>query len=174
MSAAEYHRAADGRVLAMVIRADFDDFESFPPTFDTAAEREWLERHYSVASAERERATKAHLTPDRLPLQMTVLNRPAGAIVKPHYHLNEGAASSETRHQVMVCLVGRARIGIFAKEGPHVADVELAAGDTILMSEGHSIETLEDPTRLLEIKQGPMPANPFDDNVAIAEQEDDA
>jgi hypothetical protein len=171
MSTAEFHRAADGRTLAMVIRADFDDFASFPPTFETAEEREWLERHYRVGSAELERTTKAHLTPDELPLQMTLLNRPSGALVKPHYHINEGAPQSETRHQVMVCLTGRARIGIFAKEGPHVADVELAAGDTILMYEGHSIETLEDGTRLLEIKQGPMPANPFDDNVAITTEE---
>jgi hypothetical protein len=171
MSTAEMHRAADGRPLAMVVRHDFDDFTSFPPTFDTQAEREWLQEHYRVASPELERTTKAHLTPDELPLQMTLLNRPAGAFVKPHYHVNEGAAELDTRHQVMVCLTGRARIGIFAKEGDHVTDVDLDAGDLILMYEGHSIETLEDGTRLLEIKQGPMPANPFDDNVPIDSKE---
>jgi hypothetical protein len=169
MSKAEIYRASDGRALALVVRADFDDFRSYPPTFATAEERAWLREHYRVASPELERDTKAHLTDDALPLQVTLLNRPAGAFVKPHYHVNEGSARSDTRHQVMVCLSGRARIGIFATEGEHVADVELGAGDLALLYEGHSIETLLDGTRLVEIKQGPMPANPFDDNVPIPE-----
>ncbi len=167
MSEVELYRAPGGRPVAMVVRSDFDSFGSHPPTFATDEERTWLQEHYRVTSPELERETKAHLTPDELPLQLTVLNRPAGAFVKPHYHVNEGAAPSETRHQVMVCLSGSARIGIFAKDGPHVADVDLAAGDFALLYEGHSIETLEDGTRLLEIKQGPMPADPFADNVPV-------
>jgi hypothetical protein len=154
----------------MVVRHDFDDFGSHPPTFATDAERAWLKEHYRVASPELERETKAHLTPDELPLQVTILNRPAGSFVKPHYHTNEGPPASETRHQVMVCLSGSARVGIYAREGTHVADVELRSGDLALLYEGHSIETLEDGTRLLEIKQGPMPSDPFADNVPIGEK----
>ena len=168
MSDVEFYRASDGRPVAMVVRSDFDAFASHPPTFATEEERSWLAEHYRVASPELERETKAHLTPDELPLQITVLNRPAGAFVKPHYHVNDGPPGGETRHQVMACLAGSARIGIFAKEGPHVADVDLEQGDFALLYEGHSIETLADGTRLLEIKQGPAPANPFDDNVPIA------
>jgi hypothetical protein len=37
------------------------------------------------------------------------------------------------------------------------------------MYEGHSIETLEDGTRLLEVKQGPMPADPRADNVPLGD-----
>jgi hypothetical protein len=168
VSRAEVFHAPAGHPIAMVVRHDFDDFGSHPPTFVTQEERAWLAEHYRVESPELERETKAHLTPDELPLQLTILNRPAGAFVKPHYHVNEGAAASETRHQVMVCLSGAVRIGLFAREGPHVADVELGAGDFALLFEGHSIETLVGGTRLLEIKQGPMPANAFDDNVPIA------
>lgn len=171
MSGVEMHRATDGRPVAMVVRSDFDDFAAHPPTFETEAEREWLREHYRVASPELERTTKAHLTGDDLPLQVTVLNRPAGAFVKPHYHVNDEPPEVDTRHQVMVCLTGRARIGIFAREGDHIADADLAAGDFALLYEGHSIETLEDGTRLLEIKQGPMPSNPFDDNVPIETKE---
>ena len=168
MSSAEFLNAPDGRVVAMVVRSDFGDFELFPPTFATDEERAWLAEHYRVQSPELERETKAHLTPDELPLQITILNRPAGAFVKPHFHVNDGPPGGETRHQVMVCLAGSARIGIYAKEGPHVGDVELTTGDFALLYEGHSIETLTDGTRLLEIKQGPAPTNPFDDNVPIA------
>jgi hypothetical protein len=167
MSKAEFHHAADGRPLAMVVRADFDDFAAHPPTFENEEERRWLERYYRVSGPEVERDTKAHLTDDALPLQLTVLNRPRGAYVKPHYHTNDRATESATRHQVMVCVAGRARIGVFAKEGDHIVDVELGTGDLVLLYEGHSIETLEDGTRLLEIKQGPMPEDPFADNVAL-------
>jgi hypothetical protein len=156
----------------MVVRRDFDDFASHPPTFATEAERDWLGQHYRVASPELERETKAHLTADDLPLQVTVLNRPAGAFVKPHWHLNERPPESATRHQVMVCLAGSVRIRVFAREGDHVADVVLEGGDLALLHEGHSIETLEDGTRLLEIKQGPMPDDPFADNVPLPALED--
>jgi hypothetical protein len=160
-------QALDGRIVGMLVPHDFDDFESHPPTFETEAEREWLRRHYRVESPELERQTKAHVTKDELPLQITILARPAGAYVKPHWHRNEQSPSSETRHQVMICAGGRARVGLFTKEGEHVHDVVLDSGDLLLMYEGHSIETLDDGTRLLEIKQGPMPADPFGDSIAI-------
>jgi hypothetical protein len=163
----EYFRAADGTPVGLLIPHDFDDFEAHPPTFETDEEREWLKANYRVQSPEQERRTKAHITPDELPLQITILQRPAGSLVKPHWHLNERPPTTETRHQVMICSSGSARIGLFTKGGDHVADVVLAPGDLLLMYEGHSIETLEDGTRLLEIKQGPMPENPFGDMLAI-------
>ena len=98
-----------------------------------------------------------------------MLNRPAGAFVNPHYHTNERSPQTATRHQVMVCLGGAARIGLFATDGDHVEDVELAPGDIALLYEGHSIETLEDGTRLVEVKQGPMPPNPLDDDVSLGQ-----
>ena len=55
----------------------------------------------------------------------------------------------------MICQRGSARIGVFARDGPHAADIVLRAGDLVLLHEGHSVETLEDGTRLIEIKQGP-------------------
>lgn len=174
MSTADFYQASDGRVIAMVARSDFDDFGSYPPTFESDEERDWLRQHYRVESPDLERQTKAHLTEDELPLQMTVLNRPSGAFVKPHYHVNERPPQSETRHQVMVCLSGSARIGLFAKEGDHLGDVTLESGDFALLYEGHSIETLQDGTRLLEVKQGPMPPDPYADNVAIEVSEERA
>jgi len=149
VSGVQFYNAADGRPVGMLVPRDFDDFESHRPTFETEEEREWLKSYYRVESPELERRTKAHITDDDLPLQITVLARPAGAFVKAHWHRNEAPPTSETRHQVMVCVAGSARVGLFAKEGDHVADVVLEAGDMLLMYEGHSIETLEDGTRLL-------------------------
>jgi hypothetical protein len=163
----EYFRAGDERPIGLLVPRDFDDFESHAPTFETDEEREWLKSFYRVESPELERRTKAHITADELPLQITVLERPSGAFVKPHWHLNEGPPDVATRHQVMVCASGSARVGLFTKEGDHVADVVMTAGDLLLMYEGHSIETLENGTRLLEIKQGPMPRDPFGDSIAL-------
>ena len=168
MSGVEFCNASDGRPLAMIVRRDFDDFESHPPTFATEEERDWLQRHYRVGSPELERQTKAHLTNEGLPLQITVLQRPAGTFVKPHWHVNDRAAETPSRHQVMLCLSGSAWIGVYAREGPHATDVVLRAGDLILLYEGHSVETLEDGTRLIEVKQGPTPDDPFADNIPIA------
>ena len=171
MNGVEYFRAAGGRLIGLLVPHDFDDFESHPPTFETDEEREWLKSFYRVKSPELERRTKAHITADELPLQITVLQRPAGSFVKPHWHLNERPPDVETRHQVMFCAGGSARVGLFTKEGDHVADVVMAPGDLLLMCEGHSIETLEDGTRLLEIKQGPMPQDPFGDSIALELEE---
>jgi hypothetical protein len=167
MSKAETYRTPSGRCIALVVRRDFDDFASWPPTFATERERQWLADHYSVASPDLERSSKAHLTANELPLQLTILDRPSGSLVKPHYHTNDRAPDSDTRHQVMVCIAGSARIGLFSRQGEIVGDVVLSAGDLALLYEGHSIETLEDGTRLLEVKQGPLPNDPLEDNVAL-------
>lgn len=161
------YRTAGGRTVGLLVPHDFDAFAAHPPTFDTEEEREWLKAFYRVESPELEQRTKAHITADELPLQLTILQRPAGAFVKPHWHRNDAPPAGETRHQVMICASGSARVGLFSKEGEHVADVELAPGDLLLMYEGHSIETLVDGTRLLEIKQGPMPDDPFGDSIAL-------
>jgi hypothetical protein len=168
MTGVQFFNAPDGRPIGMLVPHDFDDFESHRPTFETDEEREWLKSYYRVESPDLERRTKAHITDDDLPLQVTVLARPAGAFVNPHWHRNEAPPAGETRHQVMVCMSGSARVGLFAKEGAHVADVVLGPGDLLLMYEGHSIETLEDGTRLIEVKQGPMPEDPFGDSIALA------
>ena len=64
-----------------------------------AREKKHLAAAYQV-QAEREAATKAHLTDDELPLQITVLARDPGAKVHPPYHTNEQPAQSATRHMV--------------------------------------------------------------------------
>ena len=47
---------------------------------------------------------------------------------------------------------------VVKEPGSHVADVLIKRDDLILMCEGHSIEFVDEGTKLLEIKQGPFPA----------------
>ena len=107
------------------------------------------------------------MTPDEWPLQVILLNRGPGAITQPHYHANDGPAQSATRHQILICQRGSARIGIYSTEGDRVAMVTLHRDDFVLCLEGHSVEFLEPDTRLLEIKQGPFPRTDADDKVDL-------
>ena len=161
----EYVKAADGRTLAQVIRNNFDDYAAFPPYLDSEEERAHLAEAYSGADPETERRTKAHMTPDENPLQIVMLNRNPGSVVNPHYHEVTDRPTNTTRHQIMICRSGRMRIGVYAKEGDHAGDVDLAPGDMILMYEGHRIEFLEPGTKAIEIKEGPFPETDEADKV---------
>lgn len=161
-----HYLSSDGRLIGLLVPGGFSDFESFPPFIRTEDERRHLAEAYRV-DAGREAATKAHLTADELPLQIVVLARDPGSKVNPHYHVNDAPAASATRHQIMICQSGTARIGLFTADGEHVETVTLGQHDLILMTEGHSIEFVEPGTRLVEIKMGPFPQTDEADKVDI-------
>ena len=166
-----YFRAPDDdRIVAILIGADFDEFEKFPPYLDTEEERQHLAEAYQGADPDTERRTKAHLTDDSWPLQVIMLEREPGGTTLPHYHIpNEDLPPHPTRHQFMICQRGSAKIGIYTTAGEHLDDVVIRRDDMILMLEGHRIEFLEPKTRLIEIKQGPFPGNDSADKVDIKE-----
>lgn len=161
------YRAEDGRFIAMFIPGNFDDFQGFPPFVRTEEEIRHLQQAYQVRSPEVERSTKAHLTEDELPLQIVLLQRPPGSKVNPHYHVNDTPSESPTRHQLMICFSGHARIGISTKDGIHLDTVDLHTHDMLLLAEGHAIEFVEEGTRLVEIKMGPFPGSDAADKVDI-------
>lgn len=163
----ETFHAPDGRLVGMVVRGDFSDYRSFPPFVATDAEREHIEQAYRVSNPYRERDTKAHLTADELPLQIVLLGREKGSRVKPHYHVCDRHPETPTRHQIMYCRSGLARIGLYTKEGEFLAHVDLREHDFVLMCEGHSIEFVEEGTRLVEIKMGPFPETDAADKVDL-------
>ena len=163
----EYRAPEDGRFIGMFIPGSFDDFQGFPPFVRTPEEIRHLQEAYQVRSPEVERSTKAHLTEDELPMQIVILHRPPGSKVNPHYHVNDTPAISATRHQIMLCFSGHARIGVYTKEGAHLDTVDLFPHDFILLAEGHHIEFVQPETRLVEIKMGPFPGNDAADKVDI-------
>jgi hypothetical protein len=163
----QHYLSRDGRLIGLLVPGNFSDFTSFRPFLSSEAEQRHLAEAYQVRSAQREAATKAHLTDDELPLQITVLARDAGSKVNPHYHRNDRPAASPTRHQIMICQSGRARIGLFTAEGEHVDTVTIGAHDLILMTEGHAIEFVDAGTRLVEIKMGPFPQTDEADKVDL-------
>ncbi len=158
--------STDGRLIGMLVPGNFSDFASFPPFVQSEEERRHLSEAYRV-DVNREAVTTAHLTADALPLQIVVLDRDPGSKVNPHYHLNDPPAQSVNRHQIMVCQRGKARIGLYTKDGELVDTVELHPHDLILMTEGHAIEFVDPNTRLIEIKMGPFPKTDAADKVDI-------
>lgn len=169
LKSVQYFRAPDdGRIVAIYVRGDFDEFAKFPPFMDTAEELEHVREAYRVSDPASERTTKAHLTDDSWPLQVIVLEREPGGTTMPHYHVpNEELPPLPTRHQFLICQRGRARIGIFTKEGRALGEVILSAHDFVLMLEGHEVEFLEPKTRLIEVKQGPFPGTDADDKIDL-------
>ncbi|MGI9379321.1 MAG: hypothetical protein ACR2OW_06675 [Methyloligellaceae bacterium] len=165
----KYFRAkVDNRVLAIYIKADFDEFEKFPPYIESEEEIQHLKEAYKGTDPETERRTKAHITDDDWPLQVIMLNRQPGGTTTPHYHIPEiPLPDLPTRHQILLGQSGRARVKILTKEGHDHGDVFLEPGDLVLMLEGHEIEFLEPNTRLIEIKQGPFPVTDEADKINI-------
>lgn len=126
------YRASDGRFVGLFVPASFDDFEGAGET------------------------RRARLTEASLPLQVLLIERPPGSRVPPHYHPVVRHAFNATRHQVMLCVRGRLRVGLYTTEGEPVGTVELGPGDLVLAAEGHSVEVLEPGSRMLEVQTGPV------------------
>ena len=164
----KYYKApSDSRAVAIHINGDFDEFEQFPPFMDTQEERDHILKAYNV-DPESERKNKAHLTADDWPLQVIMLNRDPGGTTAAHYHVpDEPLPDHPTRHQILLCQRGSARIGIVTTEGDYLGDVVLKPNDLVLMLEGHEVEFLEKGTRLVEIKQGPFPVTDEADKVDL-------
>jgi hypothetical protein len=163
-----FHAPDDGRVVALYVSGDFDEYEKFPPYLDTEEEREHMRLAYKNADPDLERRTKAHLTDDRWPLQIVMLERMPGGTTLPHYHIpDRDLQKLPTRHQILLCQRGSAKVGVYTTGNHHVGDVILKRDDFILMLEGHRVEFLEPRTKLIEIKQGPFPDNDIADKVDL-------
>ncbi|MGH7862652.1 MAG: hypothetical protein ACREOS_10480 [Candidatus Dormibacteraceae bacterium] len=126
--------ASDGRLLAVLARAGLRDYSELPPLTD---------------------AGRGGLTPVGWPLQAMLLTRQPGVGVRSHYHVNDVAAESATRHSVFVCLEGVLVINVYSREGEHAGEARLGVGDVLVVTEGHSVDAQEPGTRGLEVKQGP-------------------
>ncbi len=163
----ETYRTTDGRLIGLYISGNFADYVSFPPLVHTLEEQADLAEAYKAISPQRARETKAHVTANELPLQIEILNRDPGTYVRPHYHLNDMPAVSQTRHQILLCQFGRLRVGLYTIEGVRIGHVMLQPGDLMLMCEGHSLEFLDPETKIIEIKMGPFSGSDVADKVDL-------
>jgi len=163
-------RAGDGRFMGMFVPGDFEDFDAFGPMERPPTDGgEVAGRAQTSMAGAPPRGRRARLTDAELPLQVLVIERPAGSRVNPHYHPQRRDAVTNTRHQVMMCMSGRARVGIYTKEGEHIETAELGPRDLVLTAEGHSLEIVEPGTRIVEFQLGPVNDADPHDRVELAE-----
>jgi hypothetical protein len=165
----QYFRAPDDRrPVAIFISGQFDEFGKFPPFMETEEEIRHVREAYKIADPLLERTTKAHITDNSWPLQIILLERNPGGTTLPHYHVpTEVLPELPTRHQILICQSGKARVGIFTRQGQALGEVVMRPNDLVLLLEGHEVEFLVRGTRLVEIKQGPFPGTDADDKVDL-------
>lgn len=107
-----------------------------------------------VRRAYRPAATR-FVTPDDFKQQVGFVVAPAGRVIPTHTHRN-----TERRvvgmSELLIIREGRCLVDLYDDGRAHVATVELATGDLLLItSGGHAVRFLEE-TVVLEIKQGPF------------------
>ena len=129
--------ADDGRVIGLYVPATFGDFSRYMP-HDGA---------------------RAYVTDATLPLQLAVLTGPKGSLSDAHIHDPLPQIPWPTRHTAIVCISGSVRVFLSDRHGLAVAAPVLSIGDTLLFTEGHQLELLEEQTRIIEVKQGPYPGS---------------
>jgi len=164
------YRAGNGRFMGIFVPGDFEDFEALGLVERSPTDvGEVVTPSQTSMAGEPPRVRRARLTDEELPLQVLVIERPAGSRVGPHYH-PQRSAPTNTRHQVMLCMSGRARVGIYTKEGEHIDTAELGPRDLVLTAEGHSLEFVEPGTRIVELQLGPVKDADPHDRVELAER----
>ena len=86
--------------------------------------------------------------------QLGILVHPPGHEVKPHVH-NVIARDVRVTQEVLFIIEGKVEITLYKENKEFITSRLLAQGDTILLAYGgHGIKILE-PSKILEVKQGP-------------------
>lgn len=93
-------------------------------------------------------------TPDDFPLQLGQNFYPSGETIPAHMHVPQERRVHRV-NEFIYLVAGRLQLHLFGSDRAHVVDVELGAGDCVLLTGGgHGFEVLEE-SRLLEVKHGP-------------------
>ena len=90
-------------------------------------------------------------------IQLGTWNYDAGKALTPHIH-NHVPRKTEHTQEFIFVRKGRLLTRIFDKQEKPVSEVEMQAGDMmVLLSGGHGYDILEDDTQVIEVKNGPYP-----------------
>ncbi len=93
-------------------------------------------------------------TPDDFPLQMGTSFYPAGERIQPHVHIPQPRQVDLVNEYIYV-KSGRVELTLYTKGRSPVTKIDLAAGDSLLLTGGgHGFKVIE-ACQLIEVKQGP-------------------
>lgn len=96
------------------------------------------------------------ITEDADPLQVGIFEREAGYKVVPHKH-NPLKVELSPPGECIWIQSGSANVEIFDDDWNVIEEVRIQTGDCIVILKGGHALTMLEPTRLLEVKQGPYP-----------------
>jgi len=88
------------------------------------------------------------------PFQVGVGCHDAGAKIKAHFHVDRKQEICGIQ-EVVHLESGRANVDIYSRSGVKIKSVELKMGDTIFFVDGGHGFTMLEPTKFVEVKQGP-------------------
>lgn len=104
------------------------------------------------------------LTKEDMPMQVGLMERPKGYLVKPHTHPKTDRHITTTP-EFLYIESGKILAKVFDEQWVLMGEYELGAGDFLLfLAGGHAVEVLED-ARFIEVKQGPF-AGPTKDKIS--------
>jgi hypothetical protein len=98
------------------------------------------------------------LTPPDYPFQVGLLRHPSGHRIGAHGH-TKLRIETDIFQEFLYIQSGRVRIDLYGLADRLLTSVELTANDAILFVEGAHGLTMLEPTRILEVKQGPYPGD---------------
>lgn len=108
-----------------------------------------------IVRGEESEAGARFYTPDEYTLQMGKHVHPKGKIIKAHRHQPVKIQRESCLQEVLYIQQGKVKVTFYSEENRKFDEKVLEGGDLILLMEGgHGFEFLE-PTKMLEIKQGP-------------------
>lgn len=98
------------------------------------------------------------LTPPDYPFQVGLLRHPSEHHIAAHSH-TKLRIETEIFQEFLYVQEGRVRIELYGLGGNFLQAVELTRDDAILFVDGGHALTMLEPTRILEVKQGPYPGD---------------
>lgn len=91
---------------------------------------------------------------DSYPLQFGVNLYESGYESRPHVHVAQNTTISNVQEMLHIDS-GMVELDLFAENGGHICSRTLTSGDSVFFAGGgHGVKIIE-PTKIIEIKQGP-------------------
>lgn len=113
-----------------------------------------LALYYPKGSEEQATDQTRFLTPNEIPLQVGLINRPSGYVFKAHLH----SPISRTVigcPETLIILSGKMEADVYNEHEKFIRSITLESGVFIQIRGGHRF-TVIDPVNMIEVKQGPF------------------
>jgi mannose-6-phosphate isomerase-like protein (cupin superfamily) len=115
-----------------------------------------IARAQAIKELEEKNEQMLFVTPDEFPFQIGIHNRPAGNVIKEHFHVPFEKLEDFPVQEFFYVISGRVHIDLYddRENDTKVSEVIIQEGDSIVLNTGHGF-TLLDDCKLIELKQGP-------------------